>query len=197
LTAWLRLCGLLAIGAAAVAFGSGFAPQTGMHPLAWQADTWLARPWTLWTAAWVHASAGSLVGNLLAMGALAVLGAWLRLGRAAAAALFLAWPLSTLALLLWPEVRGYAGLGAPIHAGAMVLWAQLALRPDAKALSFALFAGMGLKLLAEQAWLQPVAFDPAWGVNVVVAAHLAGAASGAVAGLLCAAAGRGKERKAA
>ena len=181
--AWLRLCGLLAIGSAAVAFGSGFAPHTGMHPLAWQADAWLARPWTLWTAAWVHASAGSLLGNLMAVGALAVLGAWLRLGRAAAAALFLAWPLSTLALLLWPQIHAYAGLGAPIHAAAMVLWAQLAFRADAKALSFVLFAGMGLKLLAEQAWLQPVAFDPAWGVNVVVAAHLGGAAAGMACGV--------------
>ena len=195
--AWLRLCGLLAIGSAAVAFGSGFAAQPGTHPLAWQAGSWPARPWTLWTAAWVHASAGSLLGNLLAMGALAVLGAWLRLGRTAAMALFLAWPLSTLALLLWPEVQAYAGLGAAIHAAAMVLWTQLAFRPDAKPLSFVLFAGMGLKLLAEQAWLQPVAFDPPWGINVVMAAHLAGAASGAIAGLLCLAIAPGREREAA
>lgn len=186
MNAWLRVCGLLAIGSAAVALGSGFAPGPASHPLAWQAGIWPARPWTLWTAAWVHASAGSLLGNLLAMGALAVLGAWLRLGGAAAAALLLAWPLSTLGLLLWPDVHGYAGMGAAVHAAAMVLWAQLALRADAKPLSFVLFAGMGLKLLAEQAWLQPVAFDPAWGVNVVVAAHLTGAAAGMACGMAAA-----------
>lgn len=183
MNAWLRVCGLLAIGSAAVAFGGGFAGGAAAHPLAWQADHWLARPWTLWTAAWVHPSAGCLLGNLLAVAALAVLGAWRRLGRGAAAALFLAWPLSTLGLMLWPEVHRYAGLGAPIHAAAMVLWAQLAFRPEAKPLSFVLFAGMGLKLLAEQAWMQPVVFEPAWGVNVVVVAHLTGAAAGMVCGV--------------
>ncbi|RYF38358.1 MAG: hypothetical protein EOO25_17365 [Comamonadaceae bacterium] len=184
MNAWLRVCGLLAIGSAAVAFGGGFANGPQAHPLAWQADAWLSRPWTLWTAAWVHPSAGSLLGNLLAVGALAVLGAWLRLERAAAAALVIAWPLSMLGLLLWPEVLAYAGLGAPIHAAAMVVWAQLAFRPDAKPLSFALFAGMALKLLAEQAWLQPVGFEPAWGVNVVVGAHLTGAAAGMACGVV-------------
>ncbi|MEO7548764.1 MAG: hypothetical protein ABIT82_10105 [Ramlibacter sp.] len=188
--AWLRVAGLLAIGSAAVSWASGFALGPGSHSFAWQADGWPARPWTLWTAAWVHGSAGSLLGNLLAMAALGALGAWLRMGRAAAAALLVAWPLATLGLLLWPEVRAYAGLGGPIHAAGMVLWAELALRPHAKPLSFALFAGMGLKLLAEQAWAQPVVFDPGWGFNVVVAAHLTGAVAGAACGLVAALASR-------
>ena len=68
----------------------------------------------------------------------------------------------------------------------MILWAELAWRPDAKALSFTIFAGITLKLLVEHAWTQPVAFDPAWGANVVYAAHLTGAVAGAVLGLLAA-----------
>jgi len=186
LTAWQRVCGLLAIGSAAVAWSAGVTPDLGQHPLAWQAGHWLARPWTLWTAGWVHPSLGNLAANLLALAALGLLGARLQLGRPAGLALLAAWPLATLSLLLWPAVSAYAGLGGAIHAAAMVLWAELSLRADAKALSFTLFAGMGLKLLAEAAWLQPVAFDPGWGMNVVLAAHLTGAFWGGVCGLLAA-----------
>ena len=181
--AWLRIGAALAVPAAAVAWSAGLAPDLVSQPLAWRAQDWMARPWTLWTAAWVHPSAGSLIGNLLALAALTVMGLWLRLGTAAALALALAWPLATLGLLMWPEVAVSGGLGGPIHAAAMVLWGELTLREDAKPLSFALFAGIGLKLLAEQAWAQPIAFDPDWGINVVYAAHLTGAGVGAVCGL--------------
>jgi hypothetical protein len=43
---------------------------------------------------------------------------------------------------------------------------------------------LGFKLLTEQAWRQPVAFDPSWGFNVVVAAHLTGALAGAASAVL-------------
>jgi hypothetical protein len=188
--AWLRICAALALPGAAVAWSAGLVPNLASQPLAWHAQDWLARPWTLWTAAWVHPSAGSLVGNLLALAALAVVGAWLRMGAAAATALYVAWPLATLGLLLWPGVAVYGGLGGAIHAAAMVLWAELALRPDAKPLSFALAAGLGLKLLVEHAWTRPLAFDPEWGINVAYAAHLTGAAAGAVCGLAAAAIAR-------
>jgi len=39
---------------------------------------------------------------------------------------------------------------------------------------------LAFKLLTEQAWTQPVAFDPRWGFNVVLAAHLSGAVAGAL-----------------
>jgi hypothetical protein len=176
---------LLGAGSAAVAWTFGLvAPVQDLaaHPLAWDAAGWAVRPWTLWTSAWVHTSAGSLGGNLLAVGALTVLGAALGAGRPAAIALLVAWPLGVLALLLWPEVTSYGGLGGPIHAAAMVLGTEVARRPALKPLSPLLFAGMGLKLLAEQAWAQPVAFDPSWGFNVVYAAHLTGAFAGAACG---------------
>jgi hypothetical protein len=134
----------------------------------------------------VHSSAGSLGGNLLAIGALAVTGAAVGAGRPAAMALLLAWPLGTLGLLLWPEVIRYYGLGGPIHAAAAVLGMHLARRPALKPFVPLLFAAMALKLLAERAWSQPVAFDPSWGFNVVYAAHLTGALAGAACGALAA-----------
>jgi membrane associated rhomboid family serine protease len=185
LKAWLAVCALLAGGSAAVAWTSGIvtpAENLAAHPLAWDAAGWVMRPWTLWTAAWVHTSAGNLGGNLLALAALAVLGAALDAEPPAAIALLVAWPLGTLALLLWPQVTSCGGLGGPIHAAAMVLAAVVARRPALKSLSPLLFAGMGLKLLAEHAWVQPVVFDPSWGLNVVYAAHLTGAVAGAACG---------------
>jgi membrane associated rhomboid family serine protease len=185
LRAWLAVCALLAGGSAAVAWTSGIVTpgeNLPLHPLAWDAAGWLTRPWTLWTAAWVHTSAGNLGGNLLALGALAVSGAALGAGRSAAIALLVAWPMGTVALLLWPQVTSYGGLGGPIHAAAMVLATVVARRPALKPLSPLLFAGMGLKLLAEHAWGQPVVFDPSWGFNVVYAAHLTGAVAGAACG---------------
>lgn len=181
---WVAACSLLGLGAAGLAWAFGPAADLRLHPLAWTAASWLSRPWTLWTSAWVHTSAGQVAGNLLALAALAVAGAWVRAGRATALALLAAWPLGTATLALWPGVSHYGGLGGPIHAAAMALWAHLALESRHKPLSFALFAGMVLKLGVERAWAYPVAFDAAWGTNVVYAAHLNGAVAGAACGLL-------------
>jgi hypothetical protein len=178
LKAWLGVCALLAGGSAAVTLVSG------MGALAWDAQGWLLRPWTLWTSAWVHTSAGSLAGNLLAMAALAVLGAALGAGRTAAIALLVAWPLGTITLLSWPQVASYGGLGGPIHAAAAVLGMHMAGRADYKAFSPLLFGALALKLLAERGWSQPVAFDLSWGSNLVYAAHLTGALAGAACGAL-------------
>ena len=142
--AWLGICAMLGAGSVAVAMASGFAipaPGPAAHPLAWNAIGWVLRPWTLWTAAWVHTSSGNLGGNLLALAALAVFGAAVGAGRRAALALLVAWPLGTLALLIWPQVRDYSGLGGAIHAAAMVLAAAVARRPGLKFLSPLLFAG--------------------------------------------------------
>ena len=185
--AWLGVCALLAGGSAAAALVSGVGAgerSLAAHPLAWDAAGWMLRPWTLWTSAWVHTSAGSLGGNLLAVAALAVLGSALGAGRAAAIALLAAWPLGTVSLLAWPQIASYGGLGGPIHAAAAVLGMYMAARSEYKALSPLLFAALGLKLLAERAWLQPVAFDPSWGANLVYGAHLTGTLWGAACGAL-------------
>lgn len=180
--AWIAICVALGAGAAAVAWTTGLASplqDLGEAPFAWAAARWVHEPWTLWTSAWVHTSAGSLGGNLLALAALAVAGAALGAGRVAALALLLAWPLTTLSLLLWPQVPSYVGLGGPIHAAAAVLGVHVARRTAFRPLAGLLFGGLALKLLAERGWAQPVAFDPSWGFNVVYAAHLAGTLSGA------------------
>ena len=180
--AWLALCGLVGGGAAAVAWIHGLASpwhEIADDPLAWHAVSWHLRPWTLWTAAWVHTSAGSLGANLLVLAAIAIAGAALGAGRAAALALAVAWPLTTLALLVWPEVTTYAGLGGVIYAAAAIVGVHIARRTAHPVLAVLVFGALGLKLAAERGWAQPVAFDPAWGLNVVHAAHLAGAVIGA------------------
>lgn len=189
MTAWSRVCALLGMGSLAVWLlgGPALLADAGTHAWAWQAGNWLARPWTLWTGAWVHGSAGQLAAYLLALCGIAILGRAVGAGREAAIALAVAWPLSTLSLLLWPQVARYAGLGAPVHAALMILWAHVALRGVARPLSYVLFTLVGIKVMAEHAWVAPVAFDPEWGTNVVVAAHLGGALVGAACGLVAAA----------
>jgi hypothetical protein len=192
--AWLAVCALLGGGSVLVAWLTGVAPpvpEFPAHPLAWEAASWIRHPWTLWTSAWVHTSLGNLGGNLLAILGLAVAGAALGARGAAAIALLVAWPASTLALLIWPEVTHYSGLGGPIHAAAAVLGVHLAARPAFKPFSPLLFAALGLKLLAERGWAQPVAFDPSWGFNVVYGAHLTGTLAGAVCGALAVLLSRG------
>lgn len=152
--------------------------------LTWESHRWVRAPWTLWTSAWVHLSFWHLAGNLLALAALAVAGNALRAGRAASLALLAAWPAGTALLLLWPAVTGYSGLSGPIHAAAGVLWAWTGLQGITRPISFVILGGMGLKLATEKAWLHPVAFDPAWGFNVVYASHLTGALAGAACGIL-------------
>lgn len=170
---------MLGGGAVALAWCGMATSLQDLEPLAWNAQSWYRQPWTLWTAAWVHTSLGSLGGNLLALAALAIIGAAVGAGGIAALALAAAWPLTTLSLLLWPQVTSYAGLGGPIHATAAVLAVHVARRTAFKPFALLLFGGLGLKLLAERAWMQPVAFDPSWGFNVVYAANLAGTVVGA------------------
>ena len=167
-----------------LALGGMAAWLWGNGQLAWQAATWVQRPWVLWTAGLAHLSGAHLLGNLLGLAVLAVLGTCLHAGTAAALALVLAWPLGTLALVWWPQVASYSGMSGLLNAMAAVLWAHAALRGGAKPVSFTIFAVLVLKLLSEHAWSQPVAFDPNWGFNVVYAAHLAGALAGAACGLL-------------
>ncbi len=182
---WAATCLAIGFGALTLALLLPVSPELGAnHPLAWQPQHALARLWTLWTAAWIHLSWAHLVGNLLALGALAVLGHSIRAGTAAAVALLVAWPLATASLVLWPQVTGYAGLSALIHAAALVLFAQAAIYSVAKPFAYVLLVGVGLKLLTERAWQHPVVFDPSWGFNVVVASHLGGALAGAVSGFV-------------
>lgn len=154
--------------------------------LAWHAGSWLHQPWVLWGASLVHLSLAHLLVNLAALAVLAVLGVFLRAGRACALAVVLAWPLGTLALACWPQVLGYGGMSGLLMAMLAVLAVHAALRGPTRLMSLGLFAVLALKLLSEHAWSQPVAFDPNWGFNVVYAAHLTGALAGAGCALVVA-----------
>ena len=101
-----------------------------------------------------------------------------------ALALLVAWPLGTLALLLWPEVGGYWGLSGPIHAGVAVLALRALRTPGTRWLGRLLMAGLVFKLGLEAGWANPVGFNDAWGFNVVYAAHLTGAVAGLATALV-------------
>jgi rhomboid family GlyGly-CTERM serine protease len=154
--------------------------------LQWDAANWMRQPWTLFTSALVHLSGAHLIANLLALGALAILGWSLGAGKPACIALLAAWPLGTMALQAWPQVTQYGGLSGLVHAAVAVLWAHAAARGKAYPLSFVLFVALVFKLLTEHAWATPLAFDPDWGFNVVYAAHLSGTLAGAACGLVAA-----------
>lgn len=152
--------------------------------LAWQSGDWAHQPWTLWTAGLAHLSGAHLLGNLAALGVLAVLGSYLNAGPPAVVALLASWPVATGALQLWPAVTGYRGMSGLLCAALAVLWSHAVARRATRAVSWVLLATVSIKLLSEQAWAHPVAYDPHWGFNVVYAAHLAGFAAGAACGLV-------------
>jgi rhomboid family GlyGly-CTERM serine protease len=186
LLAWPLLCAVLGAMSVAVWLATGATAHEPLptSALLWHPTAWWQRPWTLWTAALVHLTGVHLAANLLALGAVAVLGRALDAGRPATLAVLVAWPLTTLTLLAWPQVGGYGGLSGLIHAQVLVLWSLLAIKNVASPLAIALLAGTAFKLLMEHAWSQPQAFDPNWGFNVVYAAHLGGALVGTGCGVV-------------
>ena len=181
--AWTGLC--LALG-----IGGLYAWSGGRQAwLVWHAEAWSYHPWQLWTASLAHLTAAHLLINLAALVALAILGGSMHAGRTAVAACLLAWPLSTLALVLWPEISYYSGMSGLLLAMLAVLAVHATTQSEARVSGMVLLCVLGFKLLSEHAWSQPMAFDPNWGFNVVYAAHLTGAGAGAV----CAAALQGAQ----
>lgn len=178
--AWSLLCA--AWGVASVLVWLGGLPAMGAdpshHPLAWQADQWIGRPWTIWTASFVHVTGGHLLMNIVILAVLAQLGIAVGATRLVCLAALVAWPVGTELLALWPTVPNFAGLSGLVHTAAAVLWTWCALEQRATPIPHVLGLVLALKLAAEHAWAQPVAFDPAWGFNVVVAAHLTHALAG-------------------
>ncbi len=172
--AWPGLC--LALG-----LGGLYAWSGGRQDLlVWYATLWPHHPWQLWTASLAHLTAAHLLINLLALLALAVLGGFMHAGRTAVAACLLAWPLSTLGLALWPEIGDYSGMSGLLMAMLAVLAVHAMTLSEPRLSGVVLLCVLGFKLLSEHAWSQAIAFDPNWGFNVVVAAHLTGAAAGAM-----------------
>ncbi len=176
--AWAGLCSALAL-ASLVAWAGG-----KQASLVWHAIAWPQHPWMLWTASLAHLTTAHLLANLAALLVLAVLGGFLRAQWPATLAVLLAWPLGTLALVLWPDIAYFAGMSGLLMAMLAVLCVQAATQAGTRAASVVLLVVLVLKLLSERAWSQPMAFDPHWGFNVVNAAHLSGALAGAGSALL-------------
>lgn len=172
--AWSLLCATLALAVLLVAVLDLAAA------LAWRPGAWVSRPWLFWSASLAQRSGVLLLSGLVALAVLAVLGLWLGAGRQACLAVLLAWPLANASLLLWPAVDTYEGLSGLLCAMLAVLGLHAAARPAGWLLLGFLLA----LLMGEQAWRQPVSYDPNWGLNVVTAAHLGGALAGLLAGLV-------------
>lgn len=180
---WALTCTLLIglSGALWLAFAAGLVePQK----LVWRTEDWRAQPWTLWTAPLVHFSLPHALANMLALAALGALGTLLPARTRDALALLLAWPLSTQALLLWPQVDGYYGLSSLAHAAAAILAIRALTTPASHRIGQWLGIGLLIKLALERGWETPVGFDNSWGFNIVFAAHLTGAAAGMAMALI-------------
>ncbi|MDR2128262.1 MAG: hypothetical protein LBP52_04270 [Burkholderiaceae bacterium] len=174
---WPATCAALIVACAVFWFaarGGAIGPQDWV----WHASDGLGRPWTLWSSALVHHLPPHGIGNVLALAALAVLGHTLAATPNDAAALLLAWPLSALALFLWPQVTGFHGLSGVVHAAVAIVAMRAAADPAMRWLGQFLALGLLFKLALEHGWAAPVGYHSDWGFNVVYAAHLTGALAG-------------------
>lgn len=177
--AWLALCLLHAVASMLVWWGG----ETWADFLTWRSDHWAGRPWTWWTTAWVHVHTPHLIGNQLAVGALAAMAWLLRPNVWASLAWLLAWPLTTLALLTWPQIGYCVGLSGQIHVALTIVGLHMALGEirvrKGRRWGSLLLAGLLAKAVLEQGWHWPVVWDDAADMSVVQAVHLAGTACGA------------------
>ncbi len=139
----------------------------------------------------MHLSDGHLAANLLGC---AVVGAFGQLAVRAVGAVardwalawLAAWPLTHALLLAEPGLAGYAGLSGVLHAGVAVAALGLVVQGVGRArlIGAAVLGGLLVKLALEAPWRAPVQALALWDVPVAVVAH----ATGAAAGLACAAA---------
>lgn len=153
--------------------------------LDWQTDKAWHEPWRWWTASWAHLDRPHLLANLAGAAAVAGFGWAARCSRRDAGAWLAAWPLTQGLLLLAPGAIRVAGMSGVLHAGVAVAAVSLIARERgrARAIGALVLAGLLLKLLGEEAWIAPERSLPGWDFPVAVLSH----ASGAAAGLLCAA----------
>jgi hypothetical protein len=184
--AWLLLCALHGVASMLLWWGK----TSAVDVLIWRADTWIERPWTLWTTAWVHVNTPQLIMNQVALGALTALAWMVRPTLVCALVWWLCWPLIQVSMVLWPQVGYSVGLSGLLHAGAMVLALQLLLRRivirKARRWGGLLMLALVIELLLERGWSHPVVWDSGNETSVVQAAHLVGAFWGLCLGLLAA-----------
>lgn len=184
---WWGLALALAAGGMGVALASWWGGP-GLHDaLDWQRGRLTTQPWRWWSAAFVHLDTGHLAANLAGVAAVAAFGVATGLGRAAALAWGLAWPLTHLALALAPGLERCAGLSGVLHAGvavAAVFTVAGSRYGPQRWVGTAVAAGLLAKLVLEQPWAMPVQRMAGWDFPVVVASHAAGAAAGTTCALL-------------
>mgnify|MGYP000732884295 CR=1 FL=1 len=103
----------------------------------------------------------------------------------------LAWPLTQISLLCWPQVGHAVGLSGLMHAGTLLLAVQIALARipirGARFWGLLLIWGVLTKVVLERGWSHPLVWDAGQQLWVVQAAHVTGAFWGVVLGLMVAA----------
>lgn len=175
---WLAMTVLLAVASVVL----WAAPR---EALTWQPARALGEPLRAWSAAFVHWTPGHLGANLLGCAVVAAFGVAARVPTRAALAWLVAWPLSHAALALQPALTTYGGLSGVLHAGvAIAAWHLL--RHDTgtrRVIGAAVITGLAIKLLLEKPWGAPTQQVAGWDFAVAPLAH----ASGAIAGIVCAA----------
>lgn len=184
--AWIASSLALA-GLAALLF---FAPRSALD---WQPARALAEPWRVWTAAFVHWTPWHLVANAIGCVVVAAFGWAAQVPPRALLAWLAAWPLTHVALALQPALVSYGGLSGVLHAGvAVAAWQPLRhAQGRARMLGALVLVGLAVKIALEAPWRAPTQVLPGWDFPVAPLAH----ATGALAGLLCAAIGDAIERK--
>lgn len=153
--------------------------------LDWQPTRALTEPWRLWTAAFVHWTPWHLAANAIGCAVVAAFGWAAQVPSRALLAWLAAWPLTHLALALQPALASYGGLSGVLHAGVAIgAWQPLRhARGRARGLGALVLIGLALKVVLEAPWRAPTQTVPGWDFAVAPMAH----ATGALAGLLCAA----------
>ncbi len=184
--AWVATSAALAL----LAVLAWFAPR---HALDWQPARALAEPWRVWTAAFVHWTPWHLAANAIGCAVVAAFGWAAQVPPRGALAWAVAWPLTHVALALQPALVSYGGLSGVLHAGVTIAaWHLLRhAQGRARALGALVLAGLAVKIVLEAPWRAPTQSVPGWDFPVAPLAH----ATGALAGLLCAAIGDALTRK--
>jgi rhomboid family GlyGly-CTERM serine protease len=179
--AWVGLAALLCALAGGVALSTPGLPPTAID---WQPGLALHEPWRAFSAAALHYSARHLGANILGCVLVAALGVTAQVPPRMAWAWFGAWPLTQLGLLLQPALLHFGGLSGVLHAGVAVTATHLLLTATGRrrVLGAAVLIGVGIKVVGETPWGQPLRHLPEWDIAVAPLAH----ATGLIAGVSCA-----------
>ena len=165
------------------ALASGVGPSTAID---WEPALAASEPWRWWSAAWVHYSRMHLVVNLAGAAGVAALGLAAPVGRRAALAWLLAWPLTHLGLMLDAQLGHYGGLSGVLHAGVAVVAVDLLARPQQRMRMLGALVGTALvaKVLLETPWGPTLRHPAGWDIAVAPLAHATGLVAGALCGAL-------------